>query len=370
MLKYCCRFTSKRNIAYLFWIDNAADASALDYVVEGQTAGAYYTEFVAKVTEYTALVAEASEAYFDAYVTLTPSTVTIYDAATVAEMVNWYNTYAVKDGEALVFGNGYPLVDASGNAVAITEADYNAVVALKEACDTLVAAKTAETADVNAAIAALGTADMNDPSNNEISLNDKTAVAAARDAYDKWVAGTNAPAGFTADQYKINASNNTYVADADALEAAEEYIEELEDFVAEIKANIAALNATNPDATDVENIKADIEIFVAVNCGSDEGYITAEEYAKLEACEFVLAQKDAIARIRAAYEALVAAVRADSTLTDVEKAEIIADLTTSFNLTCEYVGQAQTAAAVNKWVDVWATAQNDQIYDVDVSNRV
>ena len=356
--------------AYLFWIDNAADASALDYVFEGKTAGEYYTEFVAKVTAYTALVAEASEAYFDAYVALTPNTVTIYDAATVAKMVNWYNTYAVKDGEALVFGNGYPLVDASGNAVAITEADYNAVVALKEACDTLVAAKTAETKAVNDAIVALGTADMNDPSNNDISLNDKTAVAAARDAYDKWVAGTNAPAGFTADQYKINASNNTYVADADALEAAEEYIEELENFVAEIKANIAALNATNPDATDVENIKADIDTFKAVNCGSDEGYITAEEYAKLETCEFVLAQKGAIARIRAAYEALVAAVRADSTLNDVEKAEIIADLTTSFNLTCEYVGQAQTAAAVNKWVDVWATAQNDQIYDVDVSNRV
>ena len=163
----------------------------------------------------------------------------------------------------------------------------------------------------------------------------------------------------------FNGENPSYVRRGADLE---EYIEELEDFVAEIKANIAALNATNPDATDVENIKSDIEIFVAVNCGSDEGYITAEEYAKLEACEFVLAQKDAIARIRAAYEALVAAVNADSTLTDVEKAEIIADLTTSFNLTCEYVGQAQTAAAVNKWVDVWANAQNDQIYDVDVTN--
>ena len=354
--------------AYLFWIDNAADASALDYVFEGKTAGEYYTEFVAKVTAYTALVAKASEEYFDAYVaTLTPSTVTIYDAATVAEMVNWYNTYAVKDGEALVFGNGYPLVDASGNAVAVTEADYNAVVALKEACDTLVTAKTAETTNVKNTFAALGVVDWNDFTNSTLSLNDKASVESAEAIYNAWVDGTNAPEGFTANQYKIDASKTDYEVDTIALDDAKFYISYLDDQVKVIKEEIKKLDETNPVASAVENIRDLIETFVAENGGSDEGYITAEEYAKLEACEFVLAQKDAIARIRAAYEALVAAVRADSTLTDVEKAEIIADLTTSFNLTCEYVGQAQTTAAVNKWVDVWATAQNDQIYDVEVN---
>ena len=355
--------------AYLFWIDNAADASALDYVFEGQTAGAYYTEFVAKVTEYTALVAEASEAYFDAYVTLTPSTVTIYDATTVQAMVNWFVKNAVPaEGEGYTFGNGYPLVDASGNTVAITEADYNAVVALKEACDTLVAAKTAETKAANDAITALGTADKSNPANNQISLNDKADIAAARAAYDAWVAGTNAPEGYTADQYKINAAKTEYVVNEAALTAAEGYVAALEKLVASLKDGISKLDAENPDANVVAQLKKTIDQFKTVNCGSDEGYITAEEYAKLEQCEFVIAQKGAIAKIRAAYEALVAAVRADSTLTDVEKAEIIADLTTSFNLTCEYVGQAQTAAAVNKWVDVWANAQNDQIYDVDVTN--
>ena len=354
--------------AYLFWINNAEDASALDYVYEGKTAGAYYTEFVAKVTEYTALVATASEAYFDTYVALTTSTVTIYDAATVNAMVAWYTTYGVKDGETLVFGNGYPLVDAAGAAKAITEADYNALVAVKEACDALVAAKTAETKAVNDAIVALGTADDSDPANNEIALSDKAAIEAARAAYTAWVAGTNAPEGFTADQYKIDATETTYVVDEAPLAAAEDYVDALAAFLKEIKDSIAALDAQNPDADDVAQIKEYIDAFKTLNCGSDEGNITAEEYAKLEQCEFVIAQKGAIAQIRAAYEALVAEVRADSTLTDAEKAEIIADLTTSFNLTCEYVGQADTVAAVNKWVNVWAKAQNDHIYDVDVTN--
>lgn len=353
--------------AYLFWIDNAEDASALDYVYDGKAAGTYYTEFVAKVTEYNALIVEASEAYLDVYVALTPSTVTIYDAATVAAMVKWYEDYAVVDGEAYVFGNGYPLKDGT-SAFAVTEANYTALVAVKEACDALVAAKTAETKAVNDAIAALGTADMANPANNQISLNDKADIAAARAAYDAWVAGTNAPEGYTANQYKIDAAKTDYVANETALTDAETYVRELEALVTEIKNKIAALNETAPDATEVATINGMIDTFKTVNCGSDEGYITAEEYAKLEACEFVIAQNGAIDQIRAAFEALVAEVQADTTLTDVEKAEIIADLTTSFELTCEYVGQAETSEAVNKWVTVWADAQNDHIYDVDVTN--
>ena len=354
--------------AYLFWINNAEDASALDYVYEGKTAGTYYTEFVAKVTEYTALIATASEAYFDTYVALTTSTVTIYDAATVNAMVAWYTTYGVKDGETLVFGNGYPLVDAAGAAKAITEADYNALVAVKEACDALVAAKTAETTNVKNTLAALGVVDWNDFTNSTLSLNDKASVESAEAVYNAWVDGTNAPEGFTANQYKIDASKTDYEVDTIALDDAKFYISYLDDQVKVIKEEIKKLDETNPDASAVENIRDLIETFVAENGGSDEGYITAEEYAKLEQCEFVIAQKGAIAQIRAAYEALVAEVQADTTLSDPEKAAIIADLTTSFELTCEYVGQADTAAAVNKWVTVWAKAQNDHIYDVDVTN--
>ena len=356
--------------AYKFWIDNAEDASALDYVYDGKAAGTYYTEFVAKITEYDALVVEASKAYFDTYVELTTGTVTIYNKATVDAMVAWYTTYAVpaEEGEGYTFGNGYPLTNTAGNTVAITETTYNDLVAVKEACDALVAAKTAETKAVNDAIAALGTVDFADPANNEITLNDKANIEAARAAYDAWVAGNNAPEGYAKDQYKIDLADTTYEVDVVALDDAEFYIVILEGYVDDIKTSINALDEKNPDESAVATIVATIEEFKTMNGGSDEGYITAEEYAKLEACEFVIAQNGAIDQIRAAFEAIKAQVNADANLTDTEKAEIIADLTTSFNLTCEYVGQAETSEEVNKWVDTWADAQNGHIYDVDVTN--
>ena len=211
--------------AYDAWRDAAA-LGTFDYeLTDGIEPVDYAVKMLQKESEYNLLVEDALAAYeasFDA--NLTVNTVNLYSEAAVKLIEDWYAEFAVGDVE-YVFEDGYYLSED----ITVTEEDYAKVVALRAAYEELVAAKKVETANVNSLIANLGT----------ITTASRDAIDEAITAYNAWLAGDNAPAGYNAAQFAIDLGEDIAdeidVVDKATLDAADTACEALEDMALALK---------------------------------------------------------------------------------------------------------------------------------------
>ena len=289
---------------------------------ETDTPASYYDKLVRMYAEYRSLKTEAHDAYVSAFAPVDGIVVSIYDGEKVEALMNWYATYGVKDAEGnYTFdngesGTGYILSDD----LTVDAADYEAAVALRDAFETLVNAKVAEVADVEAKIDAIGT----------VTVARGDYIAEVYADYLALVAGENAPAGFTAEQYKLVDGYGLYiVSNLDVLDAARQQLADLEAELEAVKGYIEAMDAktTFTDFADFAEYEAYVSElatarqmiadFVAHNDGSDEGYITNAEYAKLDAGEFAVVKYEQASRVNEAADQLIADVNA----TDIEDAD-------------------------------------------------
>ncbi|MGM9683668.1 MAG: hypothetical protein ACI3XQ_08720, partial [Eubacteriales bacterium] len=286
-------------VAYNTWVITEKLGN-FDYVLEpGKTPADYYGEFSDKRAQYSILRENARSEYETVFGEVDGITVTIYDGEKVSAVLGWYEKYGVYTSEGVIdFGdNGYVLSDT----LTVNKADYDAVVKMAADFNTLEQAKKAETAAVIDAINAIGT----------VSTSRKSAIEAARAAYDAWLNGTAVPEGFAAEQYKIVSDDTTYeITNYDTLLEAEKTLKELTDTIEAIHAAIEALDAktvsTDFDSVEDRNaysetiaeIRADIAAFIISNNNDLEGNITDAEEAKLAAGELAIVKYDTVAELR------------------------------------------------------------------------
>ena len=270
---------------------------------ETDTPASYYDKLVRMFAEYRTLKAEAHDAYVSAFTPVDGIVVSIYDGAKVQALIDWYEMYGVVDAEGnFTFdngeaGTGYVL----SSDLTVNTAEFEAFVQLVTDYETLVSAKEEEIAEIEAGIADIGT----------ISLNRAEYVRGLYQDYLAFLAGTKVPEGYVADQFKVVDGDLTYmVRDVDTLMAHLETLQRLEKEVAEIHKFIGEMQAavSYTDFAD-DNAVADyvaqlararemIATFIVNNSGSDEGYVTAEEYAKLDAGEFAVVKYQKVAYVQ------------------------------------------------------------------------
>ena len=270
---------------------------------ETDTPASYYDKLVRMFAEYRTLKTEAHNAYVSAFTPVDGIVVSIYDGAKVQALIDWYEMYGVVDAEGnFTFdngeaGTGYVL----SSDLTVDTAEFEAFVQLVTDYETLVSAKEDEIAEIEAGIADIGT----------ISLNRAEYVRGLYQDYLAFLAGTKVPDGYVADQFKVVDGDLTYmVRDVDTLMAHLETLERLEKEVAEIHKFIGEMQAavSYTDFAD-DNAVADyvaqlararemIATFIVNNSGSDEGYVTAEEYAKLDAGEFAVVKYEKVAYVQ------------------------------------------------------------------------
>ena len=270
---------------------------------ETDTPASYYDKLVRLFAEYRTLKTNAHDAYISAFTPVDGIVVSIYDGAKVQALVDWYEMYGVVDAEGnFTFdngesGTGYIL----SSDLTVDTAEFEAFVQLVTDYEALVAAKEAEIAALEDGIANIGT----------ISLNRAEYVRGLYQDYLAFLAGTKVPEGYVADQFKVVDGDLTYaVSDIDTLMAHLETLNRLEKEVAEIHKFIGEMKAavSYTDFAD-DNAVADyvaqlararemIATFIINNSGSDEGYVTTEEYAKLDAGEFAVVKYEKVAYVQ------------------------------------------------------------------------
>ena len=372
-----------------------ADGTSLDHKYNDKN-GAYYLDILlTKTAEYNALVKEAQEAYDAVYVNLTTDTVTIYDAAAIEAMLDWYADYELA-------GEFATEVNVTGTETYVTNATYDALLKVQDACKVIVEAKEDETANVNALLATLGTAgavenasgrltlkmcgecagtgvvaedvcatcDGNriDFSANEIKLSDEENIAKVRKAYDEWLDGTNAPEGYGADQYKIDTTSDLYEADADDyanLEKAEWYLVNMLKAYRDntVIPGIEALDVENPDQATLDTVNSNIKLMLAMNCG-DETCLSKANYDAVTAYELALYKKTELAKVQALYDAMKA---------DLESVGINTDaFAGKYEALCSLVAAAENKTAVNDSIKAWTEgdyANAKAAYDLQVAKN-
>ena len=250
------------------------------------------------------------------------TTVTIYDGEAVAAIVAWFNKYFGVDVTAANSTLGIETLTITDGATELTftEDDLTAAKALKAAYETLAAAKVAETEAVEKAIAAL-----------KATLSNREAADAAQAARKAWVNGTNAPEGFTAAQFAIDETNDTYViSNYSELKAIRNAIKALETRYAELTTKPANLTKVEMDLVDatvraeyaayVAMVEADIAKFVEDNLGEDP--FTTEQYAMIETAKVEIAQGAAIQEVKDATYATIL-----ETLKGIEDERVVTLLT-------------------------------------------
>ena len=324
--------------AYDAWRAEAA-LGTFDYELTGGVKPADYTvAMLQKEAEYNNYVEDALVAYearFDAG--LTVNTVTIYNVAEVELIESWYAEFGVVDGVEYVFEDGYYLSED----ITVTAEDYAKVVALRDAFDELVAAKIAETETLQGLI--------DDLADDVITTDSRAKINEALAAREAWLAGDNAPAGYTADQFKIIV-DPTYVIDDAALDTANSDCEALENEAAALKQLIADLPAytVSTDIVDdaarlayeglINDIRTAQEAFELHNDGN-RGCVTETEFAKVEAGELALVKYDAVVEITAEYTAAVAQI-------DPADETNLGALETAYNDHIGYIDASDTDAKV------------------------
>ena len=284
--------------AYDAWRDAAA-LGTFDYeLTDGIKPVDYTVAMLQKEAAYNNYVEDALAAYearFDA--NLTVNTVTIYDVAKVELIESWYADFAVGDVE-YVFEDGYYLSED----ITVTADDYANVVALRAAFDELVAAKITETATLQGLI--------DDLADDAITTDSRAKINEALAAREAWLAGDNAPAGYTADQFKISVGDPTYVIVDAALDTANADCVALENEAAALKQLIADLPAytVSTDIVDdsaraayeglINDIKNAQTTFEGNNDGN-RGCVTEAEFAKVEAGELAIVKYDTVVDLKA-----------------------------------------------------------------------
>lgn len=347
-----------------------ADGTSLDHQYNEHN-GAYYLDILlTKTAEYNTLVKDAQAAYDEVYKNLTKETVTIYDAAAIEAMLKWYADYELA-------GEFATEVKVTGTEIYVTNATYDALIEVQAACKVIVDAKDLETEAVNALLADLpkagAVADIIDGapdfaicdecdevgcdacaytglniSANEVKLSDKDAIEAARAAYEAWLNGTEAPEGYTADQYKINAESGIYPVNADDytnLEKAEAYIALLEaqlDYV--VNDLIDHLDADDPDAEILANVNLNINALVAMNCG-DDTCLSDESKAAVAEYELALYKKTKLAEVQDLYDEMKEALESVEINTEAFAGK--------YEALCILVATAKNKTAVDSAITVW-----------------
>ena len=353
-----------------------ADGTSLDHKYNDKT-GAYYLDILlTKTAEYNALVEEAQAAYDAVYEDITATNVTIYDAAAIEAMLDWYADYELT-------GEFVTEVKVTGTETYVTNATYDALVKVQAACKVIVDAKVAETAKVNELLAALGTAgavegvpgsftlkmcgecagtgvvdeavctacngNRIDFSANEIKLSDEENIVKVRKAYDEWLNGTNAPEGYTADQYKIDTTSTLYVADADDyanLEKAEWYLTYMLKMFRDntVIPGIEALDVENPDQATLNTVNSNIKLMYAMNCG-DESCLSDANKTAVAAYDLALYKKTELDKVQDLYDDMKA---------DLESVGINTDtFAGKYEALCTLVAAAENKTAVDSAITVW-----------------
>ena len=273
---------------------------------EGETPAKYYELLVRRYGEYRTLKTSAYNEYVELFADVDTFTVSIYDGAKIDAMLNWYETYGVKDENgAFVFDNGDYVGYVLGTSLTVFEADYQKVVGFKAEYDVLRLAKRSEAALLYAAI-------------EEISYNvtygQRDAVAHVRELYDGYLAGTNLPEGFSAEQFAIRPELHVdgmfaeyEIANVEQLILSEEIIADLVTQVNVTKAFIAglkdyrgysdflSLDDRNSYDTYVRILEASLEKFYIANHYSYEDAFTAEEFEKVATARLAVQKYDATA---------------------------------------------------------------------------
>lgn len=262
------------------------------------TSGELTTATTRAEAEFIKICRDAIAAYLElAVVTekIDTTNVTIYDGAAVAALVEWYATYFNVDvadaNSTLNIATSLTITDGA-RELTFVEENLTAAKALKAAFDTLETAKKAETQSIIDAIAALKPA-----------ISNRTAADAAQAARKAWINGTNAPAGFTAAQFAIDETNDTYViVNYSELKSIRNAIKALETRYAELSTKPGNLTKVEVDLVDatvraeyaayVAMIEADMAQLIADNCGEDP--FTTEHYALIETAKVEMAQGAAI----------------------------------------------------------------------------
>ena len=270
---------------------------------ETDTPASYYDKLVRLFAEYRTLKTNAHDAYISAFTPVDGIVVSIYDGAKVQALVDWYEMYGVVDAEGnFTFdngesGTGYIL----SSDLTVDTAEFEAFVQLVTDYEALVAAKEAEIAALEEGIANIGT----------ISLNRAEYVRGLYQDYLAFLAGTKVPEGYVADQFKVVDGDLTYtvsdidtlIAHLDTLVRLEKEVAEIHKFIGEMKAAVSYTDfADDNEVADyvaqLARAREMIATFIINNSGSDEGYVTTEEYAKLDAGEFAVVKYEKVAYVQ------------------------------------------------------------------------
>lgn len=277
------------------------ELGSLGFEIEGVPTAEQLTTTIARVNkDFLVICAEAIAAYKSLAV-IDTTTVTIYNGEEVNAILAWYNKYFGVDAKVADSKLGLETAltikdETTGDKLTFTEDNLTAVKALYNAYNTLETAKKAETKTVTDAVAAL-----------KVCTNNRTAIDAAKAAYTAWLNGTNAPEGFTADQYKINTEKDTYVvANAGTIATIDEQVAALEARFEAICGQFAALNKTADElavadvrteyTTYVTELKETIAQFVVDN--DNFAPFTADQMALIDAAEVAIAQGAAIQNVK------------------------------------------------------------------------
>ena len=372
--------------AYDAWRDAAA-LGTFDYeLTDGIKPVDYTVAMLQKESDYNLRVEEALAAYnasFDAG--LTVNTVTIYSEEAVELIESWYAYYAVVDGGEYVFEDGYYLSED----ITVTAEDYAKVVALRAAFDELVAAKNAETATLQGLI--------DDLADDAITTDSRAKIDEALAAREAWLAGDNAPAGYTADQFKISVGDPTYVIVDAALDTVNADCEALENEAAALKQLIADLPAytVSTDIVDdsvrntyeglINDIRTAQATFEGHNDGN-RGCVTEAEFAKVEAGELAIVKYDAVVALKAEAalwtaednfvdavdtviaNAIVAIDAADADAVAAVAAEYSAKLGTLNTLQTEYKAALAGTADADAVTAIGAVCDEAIAYVIDEAN--
>ena len=365
-----------------------ADGTSLDHKYNDKN-GAYYLDILlTKTAEYNALVEEAQAAYDAVYKDLTATNVTIYDAAAIKAMLDWYADYELA-------GEFATEVKVTGTETYVTNATYGALVKVQAACQVIVDAKVAETETVNELLEALpragavesvvgGSTNLVtctecagigcetcfnigvDFSANEVKLSDKDEIAAARAAYEAWLNGTKAPENYTEEQYKINVASDLYkVTEAEYtnLEYAEGYILVLEDTLSILNASIEALDVTAPDASALNDVKNQLDVLVKANC-NDESCLSDEKHAAIAAYDLALHKKTELDKVQDLYDDMKANLESVGINTETFAGK--------YEALCGLVAAAENKTAVDSAITVWKDgdyADAKAAYDLAVAKN-
>jgi hypothetical protein len=285
------------------------DLADYNYMFNDQndTPASYYDKLVSLYAEYRTLKASALADYNTAFEAVDGITVTIYDAEKVQGILNWYNTYGVKDADGNItfdngeVGTGYIL----SSSLTVDASDYAAIVELKADYDALVEAKNDEVDALVEKIDAIGT----------VTFGRGDYIRSVRAAYAQYVAGTTVPTGFTAEQFAIDTTKAGYsVTNYDVLVEAETELANLERMVSNAKMFITTLEARTgySDFTDSadrdsydrlsKTVQGMIDQFKEANGGSLETAFTDAEIAKVTAARLAVVKYDYTVLVNAEVE--------------------------------------------------------------------